>query len=113
MKCYNCGTENVEQARFCGKCGVDLESVPSAKAQNQQVPPQQVPPQQAHKELVRCTNDKVFGGVCAGIGRQLNMDTSTVRLLAVLIFFFTGSTIGLAYLILWAVLPEAACAPEQ
>ncbi len=108
MKCYNCGIENVEQARFCGKCGADLESVPSAKAQNQQVPPQQ-----ERKELVRCTNDKVLGGVCAGIGRQLNMDTSTVRLLAVLIFFLTGSTIGLAYLILWAVLPEAPCAPEQ
>jgi phage shock protein PspC (stress-responsive transcriptional regulator) len=108
MKCYDCGTENVEQAVFCGKCGANLESVPSAKAQNQQVPPQQT-----RKELVRCTNDKVLGGVCAGIGRHLDMDTSTVRLLAVLIFFFSGSTIGLVYLILWAVLPEALCAPEQ
>jgi phage shock protein PspC (stress-responsive transcriptional regulator) len=113
MKCYDCGTENVEQARFCGKCGADLESVPSAKARNQQVPPQQIPPQQPRKELVRCTNDKVVGGVCAGIGRQLNMDTSLVRLLAVGIFFLTGSTVGIAYLILWAVLPEAPCAPEK
>lgn len=108
MKCNNCGTENVEEGKFCGKCGADLESVPSAKAQNQQVPPQQ--PKQ---ELVRCTNDRVLGGVCAGIGRQLNMDTSMVRLLAVLIFFLTGSTVGIAYLILWAVLPEAPCAPAQ
>ena len=107
MKCYNCGTENVENASFCGKCGADLESVPSAKEQNQQVPPQQ-----ERKELVRCTNDKVLGGVCAGIGRQIKMDASTVRLLAVLIFFFTASSIGLVYLILWAVLPEALCAPE-
>ena len=107
MKCYNCGTENVENASFCGKCGTDLESVPSAKAQNQQVPPQQ-----ERKELVRCTNDKVLSGVCAGIGRQIKMDASTVRLLAVLIFFFTASSIGLVYLILWAVLPEALCAPE-
>ena len=107
MKCYNCGTENVENASFCGKCGADLESVPSAKAQNQQAPPQQ-----ESKELVRCTNDKVLGGVCAGIGRQINMDASTVRLLAVLIFFFTASSIGLVYLILWAVLPEALCAPK-
>ncbi|MBY9000527.1 MAG: PspC domain-containing protein [Candidatus Heimdallarchaeota archaeon] len=106
MKCYNCGIENVENARFCGKCGTDLESVPSAKAQ------QQVPPQEKPGELVRCTDDRVLGGVCAGIGRQLNMDSSTVRLLAVLIFVFTASSIGLAYLVLWAVLPERPCAPE-
>ena len=109
MKCYNCGTENVENAIFCGKCGADLESVPAEKAQFQQ----QVPPQQQTEELIRCTNDRVFGGVCAGIGRRINMETSLVRLITVLIFFFTASSIVLVYLILWGVLPEGQCAPEK
>ena len=109
MKCYNCGIENVDKARFCGKCGADLESEPSAKAQ----PQQQVPSQQQSTELIRCTNDRVLGGVCAGIGRRVNMDSSLVRLIAVLIFFFTASSIGVVYLILWAVLPEGQCAPEE
>ena len=104
MKCYNCGTENVDEARFCGKCGADLESVPSAKAQGQ-MPVQQAPPQ----ELFRCSDDKQLGGVCAGIAKRANMDVSIVRLITILIFFFTASSIALVYLILWAVLPEAPC----
>ena len=105
MKCYNCGIENVDQARFCGKCGADLESEPSAKAQPQQEQPQKP----GTTELTRCTDDRVLGGVCAGIAKQLKMEVSTARLLGVLLFFFSGSSIGLVYLILWAVLPEAPC----
>lgn len=25
MKCNNCGYENIEEARFCGRCGADLQ----------------------------------------------------------------------------------------
>jgi phage shock protein PspC (stress-responsive transcriptional regulator) len=58
-------------------------------------------------ELRRSRNDKVLGGVCAGLAREFNMETTLCRVLAVLIVFFTGILPGVVvYCVLWAVLKE-------
>ena len=54
--------------------------------------------------LYRSTTDKMLGGVCAGLGKYLNIDITIVRL-----FFVVLSMVGglgpLLYLVLWVVVP--------
>ncbi len=61
-------------------------------------------PRRARGRLYRDGNDKILGGVCAGIANYLDVDPSVVRLLFAIIGF--GGGLGfLAYIILWIVLP--------
>lgn len=54
--------------------------------------------------LYRSEEDKVFGGVAAGLGEYFRIDPTIVRLIFVLFAFINGSGI-LIYLVLWLVLP--------
>lgn len=57
------------------------------------------------KQLFRYPNKATIGGVCHGLAVYFNLDVSLVRVLFVVgaVSFGTGA---LAYLIMWAVLPE-------
>lgn len=57
------------------------------------------------KKLYRETNDKVIGGVAAGLARYFDMDVTWMRIFFILatIFGFSGVLI---YLILWIAIPE-------
>ncbi len=55
------------------------------------------------KKLTRSDN-KMVGGVCAGIGEYLGIDPTIVRIIYVLMIFFAGFGIIL-YLILWLIMP--------
>lgn len=59
-----------------------------------------------YKRLYRHPNEKVLGGVCAGIAVYLNTDPVLIRALFVVLFFGFGSGL-LLYLILWLVVPQA------
>jgi len=61
-----------------------------------------------YKQLTRSTADRMIAGVCAGLGKYLNIDPTVVRLLFVLGFFLTGPGILIAYLIMAVVVPEPA-----
>src|SRR4029078_5140947 len=59
--------------------------------------------QSGHKRLYRDENNKVLGGVCAGVANYFGIDALVVRL----IFIFSG--IGFfAYILLWAFVPSSA-----
>ena len=59
----------------------------------------------AEKRLSR-SNNKMSGGVCAGIAAYLGLDPTIVRIVWVLMLFFAGFGI-LLYLILWIIMPKA------
>ncbi len=62
------------------------------------------------KTLARSTTDKFLGGVCGGLARYLNLDSGLVRIVTVLAAIFTQ--VGwIAYLVLWAVLPQEGGGP--
>ncbi len=64
------------------------------------------------KKLFRDSEDKVIGGVCSGLAAYLDLDTSIVRLLAIVLVIFAG--IGIVpYIILWIVLPETKTAQDR
>lgn len=56
-------------------------------------------------KLHRSVYNSRIGGVCGGIAETYDIDPIIIRLIALLLFFFTG--IGLiAYIILWCILPK-------
>ena len=59
----------------------------------------------SEKKLSR-SNNKMIGGVCAGIAEYLGLDPTIERIVWVLLLFFAGFGI-LLYLILWIVMPKA------
>ena len=64
------------------------------------------PPMRAGVPLRRSRTDRVFGGVCGGLGHYLNVDPVVVRIIAVALVF---AGVGLvAYVIAWIVIPLTA-----
>jgi phage shock protein C len=64
----------------------------------------------AYRKLYRSRSNRMVAGVCGGIAEYSNMDPTIVRVLMVILAFFTGGGALLAYPILWMVVPEA---PQQ
>ena len=57
------------------------------------------------KKLYRSTTDKKIAGVCGGLAQYLNIDSTIVRLIWLLLIFFAGCGL-LAYLIAALVIPN-------
>jgi phage shock protein C len=60
----------------------------------------------AGQGLVRPRQGRVFGGVCAGLGRRFGLDPWLARLLFVLILFVVPGSQFLVYPILWVLMPS-------
>ena len=55
-------------------------------------------------ELSRPIDNRILGGVCAGLARRFGWNVAIVRLLTVLSIFIPGPQV-LAYIVLWIVIP--------
>lgn len=55
------------------------------------------------KKLYRAENQKIIGGVCAGIAQYANIDVAIVRIVSVILI----SVFLVPYIVLWIVLPKA------
>lgn len=60
---------------------------------------------QERRRLSRDRDDRMLGGVCAGIGRHYNLDPTIVRVVFVLLALLSGFGI-ITYLVLWLLLPS-------
>ena len=61
------------------------------------------------KKLYRARTDRKIFGVCGGIAEYLNVDSTMIRLVWVLLMIFAGTGL-LAYIVAAIVMPEA---PEK
>lgn len=60
------------------------------------------------KRLYRSEKNKVFAGICGGLGEYLEVDPVALRLVWMLIVIFTGVVPGLiAYIIAILIIPRA------
>lgn len=57
------------------------------------------------KKLYRSNLDKKIGGVCGGIAEYFDVDSSLIRILAVILLLSTEFGL-LSYLIIWAIVPS-------
>jgi phage shock protein PspC (stress-responsive transcriptional regulator) len=64
-------------------------------------------PSTGHKRLYRDENNKVLGGVCAGLANYFNVDIVVVRIIFVVLFFAFGFGL-LPYIIMWVAVPSSA-----
>jgi len=66
-----------------------------------------------YKRLYRSVEDRMVGGVCAGIADFFDIDPTIVRLIFVLGFFASVSGLFWAYIIMMIVVPEYVPASED
>ena len=66
-----------------------------------------------NKKLYRSVEDRMVGGVCAGIADFFDIDSTIVRLIFVLGFFASVSGLFWAYIIMIIVVPEYVPAGED
>lgn len=64
------------------------------------------------KRIFRDPDDKVFGGVCSGIGNYFDVDPIWIRLAFAVALFIFGTGL-MFYIILWIVIPEAKTTAEK
>lgn len=68
----------------------------------------------AGRRLYRDMQDSILGGVCSGLNHYFGMtDPLLLRIIMVLLFFFTRFSVGLIYIILWILVPEARTPEER
>jgi phage shock protein C len=63
--------------------------------------------------LVRPSDGRVLGGVCAGLGRRIGLDPWAARLVFALILLMIPGSQILIYPILWILMPSEAVAPVE
>ena len=59
------------------------------------------------KQLYRSHTNRMFGGVCGGLGEYLNIDPTVIRLLFVFGVVFGFGSLLIVYLVMLIVIPEA------
>jgi phage shock protein PspC (stress-responsive transcriptional regulator) len=62
-------------------------------------------------DLRRPRNGRIIAGVCAGIAERFGVNPTTVRIIAVVSCLLPGPQF-VAYLVLWALLPNEQDAPR-
>jgi len=62
------------------------------------------------KRLYKDEQNKMIGGVCAGLAQYFDMDVTILRLILAFAFFVMGIG-GVTYIILWIVLPRKTYNP--
>jgi phage shock protein PspC (stress-responsive transcriptional regulator) len=65
------------------------------------------------KKLYKDEDNKIFGGVCAGLGHYFNIDPIWVRILFIISPWITFGTALIIYFILWIVLPKAITTTQK
>ncbi|MGG0275351.1 PspC domain-containing protein [Bacillus rhizoplanae] len=58
------------------------------------------------KKLCKSSTDKVFIGVCGGLGEYFGVDTNMIRILWIITILFFGTGF-LAYFILMLIMPQS------
>ncbi|MCY4160396.1 MAG: PspC domain-containing protein [Flavobacteriaceae bacterium] len=60
-----------------------------------------------YKKLYRDSEDRVIGGVIAGLGHYLSLDVVWLRIIAIVLAWVSLGTAVLCYLVLWIIIPKA------
>lgn len=68
---------------------------------------------EAPKKLFRDTANGYIAGVSAGLGHYFGVDATWLRLLWIILAFFSAGTFILAYVIFWVFVPEAVTTADK
>ena len=65
------------------------------------------------RKMYRDTDNKIFGGVCSGLGAWFNIDSNIIRIIFVILIFVSFGFAILAYIVLWIVVPGAKTTAQK
>jgi phage shock protein C len=88
MYCPRCGKEHAGDVNYCCQCGAALSKFAPF-----------------HRKLTLSATDKKIAGVCGGLAEYLEMDSTFVRVIWVLLALAGLGVIG--YPIAWLIMPAA------
>ncbi len=96
MTCPHCQRDIADYSNFCYFCGARQHA---STAQ----------PPRASKRLMRSSVDCKIGGVCGGIAEYLEVDSTIVRLIWVLLVLMPVPLVPafVGYFVAWLILPKA------
>jgi len=96
MICGNCQREIAEYSNFCYFCGARQHAAPPG-------------PPRASRRLTRSVVDCKIAGVCGGIAEYLEVDSTLVRLIWVLLILMPVPLVPafVGYFVAWLVMPQA------
>ncbi len=57
------------------------------------------------KKIYRSKSDRKIGGVCGGLAEYFSVDSTLIRLAAIVLIFASGAGV-IAYIAAWAIIPE-------
>lgn len=58
------------------------------------------------RRLYRSYENKMLGGVCAGLGDYFDIDPTVLRILAVISLFVSGGVAIIGYIVAWIIVPK-------
>ncbi|HUO34091.1 MAG TPA: PspC domain-containing protein [Candidatus Acidoferrum sp.] len=95
MTCPNCHRDIAEYSNFCYFCGAKQLRAPVGTP--------------AAKRLMRSSTDYKLAGVCGGVAEYLDVDSTLIRLIWVLLVIFPVPLVPavLGYIVAWLVMPRA------
>jgi phage shock protein PspC (stress-responsive transcriptional regulator) len=65
------------------------------------------------KQLFRDDENKYLGGVASGLGHYLGVDCLWIRLIWLLLFFFSSGTFFMIYILFWILVPAAKSTSDK
>ena len=96
MVCANCQRDLADYSNFCYFCGARQHASPAG-------------PPRASKRLMRSAVDCRIAGVCGGIAEYLEVDSTVVRLVWVLLILMPVPVVPalIGYFVAWLIVPQA------
>jgi phage shock protein PspC (stress-responsive transcriptional regulator) len=89
-----------------------LEEIGTVQVPDGAAAPQpEPPPRSSRHPFEQVSEGALISGVCLGLARYLDVDVTLVRIVALLLLFFTGGAMIFVYLILMLLLPYAPPKP--
>jgi phage shock protein C len=58
------------------------------------------------QRLYRSKNNRILGGVCAGLGEHLDVDPTVIRLIWAVVTLLSFGTGIIIYILAWIIIPE-------
>ncbi len=96
MVCGQCQREIADYSNFCYFCGARQHGAPSGAPR-------------ASRRLMRSVVDCKVAGVCGGIAEYLEIDSTLVRLIWVLLVLMPVPVVPalIGYFVAWVIIPQA------